>query len=130
MRRRSRPRGRPEFVHDCNCTLCRKSGARWGYYPPAQVAIVGETRGFVRTDKADAGAEVHSCPTCGATTHFVLTAEMVAQHGNSIIGINTRLADDAALAGVEVRYPDGRAWPGYGEFGYRRAPDIIGADPS
>ena len=119
---------RPEFVHDCNCTLCSKSGARWGYYLPAQVAIEGETRGFVRTDKAEAGAEVHSCSICGATTHFVLTAAMIAWHGNTIMGVNSRLADDAELAGVEVRYPDGRAWPGFGEFIYRRAPEILSSD--
>lgn len=118
---------RPDFVHDCNCTLCSKSGARWAYFQPDEVTVEGATGGYARRDKAEAGAEVHFCPTCGSTTHFVLTREAVAKHGDVVMGVNTRLADDADLAGVELRYPDGRAWPGHGEFGYRRAAEVIGA---
>ena len=22
---------RPDYIHDCNCSLCRKAGAAWGY---------------------------------------------------------------------------------------------------
>lgn len=124
---RVRAARRPEFVNDCNCTSCSKSGARWAYYHPDEVTVDGATGGFVRRDKAEAGAEVRFCPTCGSTTHFRLTPDAVAKHGDVVMGVNTRLADDADLAGVELRYPDGRAWPGHGEFGYRRPADTIGA---
>jgi hypothetical protein len=36
------------------------------------------------------------------------------------------LADESALAGVELRFPDGRAWPGEGAFGYVREAEMIG----
>ena len=72
------------------------------------------------------GATSRITPICGSTTHFVLTPEAVAKHGNVVMGVNTRLADDADLAGVELRYPDGRAWPGYGDFNYRRPAEVIG----
>ena len=42
------------------------------------------------------------------------------------MGVNMWLADERDLAGIEVRYPDGQAWPGIGEFGYVREPRIIG----
>lgn len=117
---------RPDFVHECNCTLCSKSGARWAYLHPADVTVEGATSGYSRTDKGEASADLRFCGTCGATTHFALTPDAVAKHGNTMMGINTRLADERALAGIELRYPDGRAWAGDGAFGYVRPPRILG----
>lgn len=117
---------RPEMIMECNCMLCSKTGARWGYFDPAQITVEGSTSSFRRTDKDDPSAEIHFCPTCGSTTHFVLTESAVAKHGNTMMGVNYRLADPAGLAGVELRFPDGRAWPGEGEFTYVRAPEVLG----
>lgn len=118
---------RPAFVHECNCALCRKSGARWAYYHPDQVRVEGETSGFTRTDKAEAAADLRFCPACGSTTHFTLTAEAAETYGNTMMGVNTRLAPDTDLAGVEIRYPDGADWNGAGDFAYLREPRSIGA---
>ncbi|WP_439534896.1 GFA family protein [Polymorphobacter sp.] len=118
--------GRPDFIHACNCSLCSKTGAEWAYLAPDAVGVAGATSGYVRGDKADAGAEIRFCGQCGSTTHFVLTAETVARHGNTMVGVNMRLADPGDLAGIERRFPDGRAWSGAGDFGYVRAPEIIG----
>jgi hypothetical protein len=117
---------RPDYIHECNCTLCAKSGARWGYFHPSQVTVAGTTKGWSREDKAEAAAEVQSCTTCGATTHFTLTSGAVAKFGNTLMGVNMWLADEADLIGLELRYPDGRAWSGKGEFGYVRPASIIG----
>jgi hypothetical protein len=48
------------------------------------------------------------------------------------MGVNMRLADEKDLAGIELRYPDGRAWSGKGGFGYVQEARIIGpiSDPS
>ena len=116
---------RPDFIHECNCTLCSKTGARWGYFHPSEVSAHGPTSGFRRADKDEANAEVHFCPTCGSTTHFVLTESAVSRFGNSLVGINMWLADASALAGTELRYPDGRSWSGEGEFSYVREACII-----
>jgi hypothetical protein len=35
------------------------------------------------------------------------------------------LANARDLSGVEVRYPDGQAWDGAGEFRYLREPRIL-----
>lgn len=117
---------RPDFVNECNCTLCGKTGARWAYLDPAEVSVEGETDGYRRTDKADPAAEIRFCPTCGVTTHFVLTESAVARFGNTMMGVNTRLADETDLAGIELRYPDGRAWSGEGEFGFVREARVLG----
>jgi hypothetical protein len=120
------PARRPDFINECNCTLCEKSGARWAYFHPSEVAIEGATTGYSRADKEDPAAEVHFCETCGSTTHFVLTQSAVAKFGDVQMGVNMRLADEADLAGIELRYPDGRAWPGHGDFVYVREARIIG----
>ena len=119
---------RPDFIHECNCTLCRKSGARWAYFYPSEVTLVGTASGWSRQDKEEAGALVQFCATCGATTHFTLTDGIVAKFGNSMMGVNMALAEESDLAGIELRFPDGRAWSGVGEFGYVRPARIIGAD--
>jgi hypothetical protein len=42
------------------------------------------------------------------------------------MGVNMRLADEKDLAGIELRYPDGRAWSGKGAFSYVQEAGIIG----
>jgi hypothetical protein len=118
----------PDYLHECNCTLCSKSGARWGYFHPSEVGVEGATAGYCREDKGDPGALLQFCPRCGSTTHFVLTASAVARFGDRVMGVNMRLADESDLAGLELRYPDGRAWSGEGAFGYVREARILGPE--
>ena len=117
---------RPDFINECNCSLCSKSGARWAYFHPSEVSVVGTTKEYSREDKEDPAAEIRFCANCGSTTHFILTASAVSKFGNSQTGVNVRLADEKDLAGIELRYPDGRAWPGKGAFGYVQEARIIG----
>ena len=90
--------------------------------------VEGATSGYRRADREDPNADIRFCPACGCTTHFVLTESAVARHGNSLMGVNMRLADEADLAGLELRYPDGRAWSGAGGFGYVREATVFGGD--
>ena len=113
---------RPEFINDCNCSLCRKAGAAWGYFPSSEVTVSGDTVSYVRTDKAAPGVAVHSCAACSATTHWVLIESFKQQHNlPDQTGVNMRLFDPDELSGIEVRYPDGKAWTGDGPFESRRA---------
>jgi hypothetical protein len=115
----------PDFIHECNCALCSKTGARWGYFHPSEVSVTGEASGYRRDDKDDPNAEVRFCSNCGATSHFVLTENAVARFGNSMMGVNMWLADARDLAGIELRFPDGQGWAGEGDFTYLREPRII-----
>lgn len=69
---------------------------------------------------------IHFCMNCGSTTHFLLTPSAIAKFGNVQMGVNMLLADEKDLIGTELRYPDGRAWPGHGDHGYVREARIIG----
>lgn len=117
---------RPDYVNECNCTLCSKSGARWAYFHPSEVVVEGATSGYCREDKAEPAADVRFCARCGSTTHFALTASAASRFGNGMTGVNMRLADEEDLAGIELRYPDGRAWSGQGDFGHVREARILG----
>jgi hypothetical protein len=117
----------PPYVNECNCTLCRKTGALWGYFHPSQVRVEGTGSGYSRADRDDPGALIHFCAKCGCTTHFTLTPSAVAKHGNTLMGVNMRLAEESELPGVEVRYPDGRAWNGEGEIRYLREARVLGS---
>ena len=116
----------PDYINECNCTLCSKSGARWGYFPPSEVSVEGATKGYSRADKDNPNAEIQFCPNCGSTTHFILTESAVSRFGNTLMGVNMWLADEKDLAGIELRFPDGKAWLGAGDFSYTRAARIIG----
>ena len=39
---------RPDFIHECNCSLCRKSGARSAYLHPADVTVSGDAETYSR----------------------------------------------------------------------------------
>ena len=116
---------RPDHINECNCALCSRTDARWAYFHPDAVTVEGATGHWSRDDKPEPAAAVHFCPSCRATTHFVLTSAAVAKHGNTMMGVNMRLADEAELAGIELRYPDGAAWDGASPFGYVREARII-----
>jgi hypothetical protein len=116
----------PDFIHACNCSMCAKSGSHWAYFHPSDVSIEGATSSYCREDKDDPAAQIHFCAKCGSTTHFTLTPSAVSKFGNVQMGLNMLLADESELKGIELRYPDGRAWSGSGDFGYVRAARIVG----
>jgi len=106
---------RPGFMFDCNCDLCHKAGALWGYFPRADIAISGGTQGYARADKDKPIVRIHFCRRCGNTTHFSpIVAEETAA---DIFGMNMRLFAKDARHGVETRFPDGKNWDGKGPWG-------------
>ncbi|MEL7128497.1 MAG: aldehyde-activating protein [Pseudomonadota bacterium] len=111
----------PDFIFDCNCSLCRKVGAAWGYFKSADVSVLGHTASYSRVDTSTPIVEIHSCKVCSATTHFVLTDAYQAKFPDiDQVGVNMRLFDPEALVGVDVQYPNGKDWSGDGPFGFRR----------
>ncbi|NIA71439.1 aldehyde-activating protein [Pelagibius litoralis] len=111
---------KPEFIHVCNCSLCRKSGGAWGYFPSAIVKTTGDTVSFLRRDKENAAAELQSCTRCGTTTHWTFSKSFREQNeGVDLMGVNMRIFNPDDLQGVEVRFPDGAGWSGEGPFEYR-----------
>ncbi len=120
---------KPNYINDCNCSLCSNSGAIWGYYKNHEVVITGETIAYTRIDRNNPTVQAHSCKICSATTHWTLTEAFAAQNKDTNApydtGINMRLFDDDALIGCELRFPDGKAWDGITPYTYRKDSIIL-----
>ena len=113
----------PDYLNDCNCSLCRSRGAMWGYFESKSVQVRGTTQTYVRADCDDPAVEIHFCPHCGATTHFTVTESYQRAHGPmDRVGVNMRLAASENLNGIEVRFPDGWNWDGSKPPGVRHPP--------
>ncbi len=89
----------PTEVTDCNCTICRRYGARWAYYSPQDVVVRGETDVYLRGEKE---IEFHRCRACGCVTHW---APVDKAHDR--MGVNTRMMEPDVVTGVRVRRLDG-----------------------
>ena len=85
----------PEWVADCNCSLCRRLAWRVAYFPPEQVTISGETTAYIWGDRM---IGIHHCPICGCGTHWQTLGKDFGK-----MGINARLLDTFDEKNVEVR---------------------------
>lgn len=115
---------KPAYVNFCDCSLCAKSGGVWGYYEGADVAVSGVTRPYRRGDHETPTVEMHSCPTCATTTHWITTEHFAGER----TGVNARIFEPAELHGVEARFPDGRNWFGDADPQVRRPAGKLGVD--
>jgi len=89
----------PDAVTDCNCSICRRYGVLWAYYPAHDVQVSGETDTYMWDDKAIA---FHRCKTCGCVTHWSANDPRANR-----IGVNARLMPPEILAQARVRRLDG-----------------------
>jgi hypothetical protein len=97
-------RDRPSYLNLCNCSLCFKLGAMWGYYPIAEVSIEGPVRRYTRADTHKPELHLNFCDACGATTHW----SRIGAQSHDRTAINMRLFEFSDLSGVEVRYGNRR----------------------
>jgi hypothetical protein len=78
--------GTPPEINECQCTLCRRYGAAWGYYNPKDIRVSLKddlpTRKYIWGDRT---IEFHFCSICGCITHWKSIEE------SDEMGINTRL---------------------------------------
>lgn len=96
----------PDYINECNCSLCMTRGGLWGYFAPAEVVITGNaTRSYVRADLKEPALSTHWCDHCGSTTHWTALDPTYNR-----MGVNMRLFDPAVYASVEIRQVDGRSW--------------------
>ena len=92
----------PADVNDCNCSICRRYGTLWAYYPPPQVRFAAEngpTDVYIRGDRM---IEFHRCRTCGCVTHWAPVDRTYQR-----MGVNARLMPPEVLAAIPVVHGDG-----------------------
>jgi len=54
-------------VKECNCSICRRTGAVLAYYSPKDVRVSGATDTYMWGDR---DIEFHRCKVCGNFTHW------------------------------------------------------------
>ena len=91
----------PDTVTDCNCSICRRLGALWAYYSPAEVKLATPEAAIGAYSWGDKHLAFHHCQVCGCTTHWS------PLNGADRMGVNARLMASEALAGVRIRHLDG-----------------------
>lgn len=93
----------PAEVTECNCSICRRLGARWAYYSPADVTLPmpGATQPYVWGDRMLA---FHRCKSCGVTTHW-----QSLDGTKDRMAINARIFNDLDWDRVRIRQFDGAA---------------------
>ncbi len=96
---------RPDYVSQCNCSLCAKTGFQGVYLASGEIEISGTFDAYVREDIEPFLRQLR-CATCGILTHW----EPLAEPPHARMGVNARLIDPALLEGVEVRQVDGARW--------------------
>jgi hypothetical protein len=91
----------PAQVTDCNCSICRRYGVLWAYYPVAEVRI-SAPEGTDTYSWGEKGIAFHRCKTCGCVTHWA-----AAEGPGERVGVNARLLPPEIRAGARVRHLDG-----------------------
>ena len=92
----------PPALTSCNCSICRRYGALWAYYPPADVRIDEQQPTSVyRWGEKD--IDFHFCPNCGCLTHY---RSDNAPKGPRV-AINARMMPPDCLEQTTVRHFDG-----------------------
>jgi hypothetical protein len=93
----------PLTVTDCNCSICRRLGVLWAYYPPDQVAISAAPEATAAYVWGDATIEFRHCRVCGCVSHWAPLDDRFPGR----MGVNARLMPPEVLAAARVRTLDG-----------------------
>jgi len=93
----------PVTAIKCNCSLCRRVGGLWAYYPFGTVHIEGHPEHTVDYVCGEKTLRTVRCKTCGCVTHWEpFGGELGARHGVNLNNFDPRLQEL-----VTVRHFDG-----------------------
>ena len=94
---------KPEMLTRCNCSMCSRYAALWGYYSPEIVDIKIGDKGLSNYSWGGKYLDFKNCTECGCVTHYITTAKAPKQK----VGINFRMAPIKSIADIQVRDFDG-----------------------
>ena len=102
----------PAEVTECNCSLCRRLGALFAYYPPEQFRILTGADALTGYVQGDRTLSTHHCTICGCTTHWEQLPGSEAFPGGAQprVGVNARLLEGFDRDGVSIRKVDGASF--------------------
>ncbi|RDW79838.1 hypothetical protein BP6252_04476 [Coleophoma cylindrospora] len=91
----------PEHINHCQCTICRRYGAAWGYYHPDEVKI--ETKPNAVTKQyiwGDREISFNFCDTCGCVLYWWPLQAPSTDGEEYKMGLNTSNVNPEVLRSV------------------------------
>jgi hypothetical protein len=94
---------KPEWLTECNCSICRRIGVLWAHAAIDDIEIQcdeGATSSYIQGDKTLA---THTCKCCGCTTHW----ESLQPEESPNMAVNCRMLEREELKDIRIRQFDG-----------------------
>lgn len=93
----------PRTVTRCNCSICRRYGALWAYYPASSVQIRAPKGGLSSYSWRRKVRAYYRCKRCGCITHYKYRKKW----GQGTVAVNATNFEPEVLKGARVRKLDG-----------------------
>ena len=93
----------PERVTQCNCSICQRYAAVWGYYRRDEVMLTIADDARASYTCSDKVLEFVHCRHCGCMTHY----EDLEKAPESRVALNFHMLDDLSWQSLPVRFFDG-----------------------
>jgi hypothetical protein len=93
----------PAQLTNCNCSICRRLGALWCYFPVSEVELdlpEGSTDEYIQGDRT---LRTVRCKRCGCVTHW----SPLVVRPDSTMGVNARMFDPQDMGAARIRLFDG-----------------------
>ncbi len=96
----------PESLTSCNCSICNRYGALWGYYKAAEVVVKTNMSELKTYTWGDEYIDFHHCGNCGCVTHYTSRPKSDMDR----VGVNFRMFDRELVTNISKRHFDGANW--------------------
>jgi hypothetical protein len=98
----------PDTVTSCNCSICRRLGTLWAYYPEEEVEVLAAAEATSAYVWGEGRLGFHHCRGCGCTVFWRgVDPAWKGREGVRRMGVNARLMPPEAIADVRIRHLDG-----------------------
>ncbi len=92
-----------ETATECNCSICSRYAAIWGYFTQSQVSVSVREKNTDSYCWGDKDILFSRCPICGCITHYSSSDHS----GSQRLAVNYRMFDKAILNTLEIKQFDG-----------------------
>ncbi len=95
-----------DTLNRCNCSICRRYAALWGFHTCKQVTIEATSSAINRYIWGDEMIEFCFCSSCGCVTHY----KTLAKAKTDRLAVNYRMFDHVVYQELPINEIDGASW--------------------
>ncbi|MFT4819762.1 MAG: hypothetical protein ACI9B8_003132 [Sulfitobacter sp.] len=94
---------RPAWLTSCNCSLCHRVGSLWLHDEMATIELEVAPDATIGYQSGDKTLTLHTCRTCGSTTHWLPVDPVNTTH----MAVNARMFTQQDISDIPIRRFDG-----------------------